>query len=107
MVGNPMYSIFPSAETGISPAHKEKRQLAMIVKLLKAAEVAEILGVSRTQAYRLMQMGEIPSVRFGQRTVRVRPEDLKRYIETHTQCQEEEKGKGQFIRGRMDPGVPR
>lgn len=78
----------------------------MIIKLLKAAEVAEILGVSRTQAYRLMQMGEIPSVRFGQRTVRVRPEDLKRYIEKHI-CHEEEKGKGQFIRGRMDPGVPR
>lgn len=53
-----------------------------ISKLLNARQVAEILGVSRTQAYRLME-SELPSVRFGQRTVRVRPEDLKRYIEDH------------------------
>ena len=106
MVGSSLHSIFPSAEAGISLAYKEQRQPAMIVKLLKAAEVAEILGVSRTQAYRLMQFGEIPSVRFGQRTVRVRPEDLKHYIETHI-CQEEEKGKGQFIKGQMEPGAPR
>lgn len=54
-----------------------------ISKLLNAHQVAEILGVSRTQAYRLMET-ELPSVRFGERTVRVRPEDLQQYIESHT-----------------------
>lgn len=52
-------------------------------KLLKATEVAKILGISKTSAYRLMQTGEIPSVRIGQSIVRVRPADLQRYIEAN------------------------
>lgn len=51
-------------------------------KLLKAEEVAEILNVSRTEAYRLMR-GELPAVVFGGRTVRVRASDLAQFIETH------------------------
>jgi len=47
--------------------------------LLKGGEVAEILHVSRSFAYLLMSRGEIPTVRFGN-AVRVRPEDLERYI---------------------------
>jgi predicted DNA-binding transcriptional regulator AlpA len=50
--------------------------------LLKANDVARILGVSRTQAYRLM-LTELPSVRFGGATVRVRPVDLEAYINKH------------------------
>ena len=50
------------------------------VKLLKAAQVAEILNVSRAFAYQLMQKGLIPTVRIrGAR--RVCPEDLNRYIQ--------------------------
>lgn len=48
-------------------------------RLLKTEEVAEILQVSRSFAYQLMKRGEIPSVRIGN-AVRVRPEDLQRYI---------------------------
>ena len=48
-------------------------------KLLKANEVAEILGVSRSFAYQLMRRGQITSVRIG-RSIRVRPDDLDLFI---------------------------
>jgi excisionase family DNA binding protein len=48
-------------------------------KLLKPAEVADILQVSRAMAYKLLQQGEIPTVRIGT-LVRVRRADLERYI---------------------------
>ena len=41
--------------------------------------VVEILQVSKAHAYVLMKRGEIPSVRIG-KIVRVRLEDLERYI---------------------------
>jgi excisionase family DNA binding protein len=50
-------------------------------RLLKANDVARVLGVSRTQVYRLMS-ADLPAVRFGG-TVRVRPEDLQKYIVDH------------------------
>lgn len=46
--------------------------------LLKVKDVAAILGISKASAYRLMRT-QIPAVRFG-RTVRVRQEDLERFI---------------------------
>ncbi|MBM3125556.1 MAG: helix-turn-helix domain-containing protein [Chloroflexi bacterium] len=49
-------------------------------QLLKSEEVARILHVSRSFAYLLMKRGDIPTVRIGS-AVRVRPEDLERYIE--------------------------
>lgn len=52
-------------------------------RLLKIVEVAEILQVSRTTVYRLAQIGELPCVRFAGATVRVRAEDLERYISEH------------------------
>ena len=48
-------------------------------RLLKPAEVADILQVSRAMAYKLLHQGEIPSVRIG-KSVRVRRADLERYI---------------------------
>ena len=51
-------------------------------RLLRPAEVAKILGISRAQVYRLIQMGEIPSVRILG-SIRVRPEDLLHCIEEH------------------------
>lgn len=46
--------------------------------LLKATDVAKILNISRSFAYRLMRTGNIPTVRFG-RAVRVRPSDLEEF----------------------------
>jgi excisionase family DNA binding protein len=51
-------------------------------KLLKAAEVAEILRISRSKVYRFMKTGDLPSVRMD-RTVRVRKKDLEEFIESH------------------------
>lgn len=48
-------------------------------RLLKPAEIAEILQVSRALAYSLLQRGEIPAVRIGT-VVRVRRIDLEQYI---------------------------
>ena len=54
----------------------------MEVRLLKSDEVAEILHISRSMAYLLMQRGDIPTVRIGS-AVRVRTEDLDQYIKSH------------------------
>ena len=48
-------------------------------RLLKPAEIAEILQVSRALAYSLLQKGEIPAIRIGS-LVRVRRVDLEQYI---------------------------
>lgn len=52
----------------------------MELQLLKSDEVAEILKISRAMAYKLMQRGEIPSIKIGS-AVRVRVEDLEKYVE--------------------------
>jgi len=52
-------------------------------RLLKGDEVARILNISRSQAYKLMQHGGIPTVRIG-RSVRVRYESLWKFIEENT-----------------------
>ena len=49
-------------------------------RLLKPAEIAEILQVSRALAYSLLQRGEIPAIRIGS-VVRVRRIDLEQYID--------------------------
>jgi len=53
--------------------------MADLKKLLKAYQVAERLNTSKAFAYTLLQRGEMPVVRMG-KTVRVRPEDLEKYI---------------------------
>ena len=49
-------------------------------RLLRPEEVAETLNISKSLAYRLLQQGQIPTVRFN-RTVRVRQMDLEAYIQ--------------------------
>jgi excisionase family DNA binding protein len=51
--------------------------------LLKARDVAVRLAVSVPQAYRLIHSGAIPLVRVGERSIRVREQDLERYIRKH------------------------
>ena len=47
-----------------------------------AVEIAQILKISKSLAYRLIAQGEIPAIRFG-RTVRVRQEDLEQFVEKY------------------------
>ncbi len=49
-------------------------------RLLTGYEVAQKLSISKSFAFLLMQRGEIPTVRLG-RLVRVRQEDLEKFIE--------------------------
>lgn len=48
-------------------------------RLLRPEEVAELLNISKSLAYRLLQQGQIPAVRFN-RTVRVRKADLEAFL---------------------------
>ena len=49
-------------------------------KFLKADDIAEIFGISRSKAYRMMRLGEIPTIKIGEKNLRVRTEDLQEYI---------------------------
>ena len=51
--------------------------------LLRPAEAAETLGVSRSRIYELLAAGDLPSVRLGQ-CVRVPSDALRRWVEEHT-----------------------
>ena len=55
----------------------------MYDKLLKGGDIAILLGVSRSLAYRMMRSGEIQSIRFG-RTIRVKPEALDKFLQERT-----------------------
>ena len=53
--------------------------------LLNAEDVAERLAISKSFAYQLMRLGEIPIVKLG-RAVRVREQDLIAYVAKNTQA---------------------
>lgn len=48
--------------------------------LYRAGEVASMLNISRSMAYRLIQQGTIPSVRINH-SVRVRQSDLEEFLQ--------------------------
>lgn len=52
------------------------------MELLKMRDVARILCVSLSQAYRLAYSGELPIVRMG-KSIRVMKSDLEEYIRQH------------------------
>lgn len=54
-------------------------------KLLKGKEVAESLSISRSQAYLLMRNNQIPTIKIG-KSIRVRADDLEKFINTHRVC---------------------
>jgi excisionase family DNA binding protein len=47
---------------------------------LKVPEVAKELGVPRSRAYELIQHGELPAVRIGERSIRVNRRELERFL---------------------------
>ena len=53
------------------------------VVLLRAVEVARLLGLSRSQIYQMMAGGQLPVVRIG-RAVRVPKRALAEWIRTNT-----------------------
>jgi excisionase family DNA binding protein len=55
---------------------------SQFTNLMTGEEIAKILHVSRAYAYQLMRQKLIPTVKIG-RSVRVRPEDLERFIDAN------------------------
>jgi excisionase family DNA binding protein len=49
-------------------------------RLLRLAEVADRLAISRSMAWKLIAIGELRSLQIG-RAVRVRPADLEAYLQ--------------------------
>jgi len=47
---------------------------------LKVPEAAELLGLPKTRAYELIQQGELPAVRIGERSIRVNRSELERFL---------------------------
>lgn len=48
-------------------------------KLLKAEQIANILGISRSKVYQMMRLREIPTITLG-KNVRVSRDDLENFI---------------------------
>jgi excisionase family DNA binding protein len=47
---------------------------------LTVPEVAADLHIPRTRAYELIQRGELPAVRIGERSIRVNKAELERFL---------------------------
>ena len=60
--------------------------------LLKVPEVASMLQIGRGRAYELVAQGVIPSVKLGNKSVRVPTEALKRWIQERESGQSSPKG---------------
>ena len=52
-------------------------------RLLTASDVANALGLGLSTIYLLIRRGDLPCIRFG-RAVRVRPEDVEKFIDANT-----------------------
>ena len=55
-------------------------------RLLNAQDVAAALNMGLSTVYMLVERGELPSIRIG-RSVRIRLEDLEKFIESKAQRQ--------------------
>jgi excisionase family DNA binding protein len=47
---------------------------------LTVPEVAEELRIPRSRAYELIQSGDLPAVRIGERSIRVNRQELERFL---------------------------
>ena len=52
-------------------------------RLLTGKDVAHLLKISSSQAYKIMRRGELPAVHIG-KSIRVKPEDLDAFITRNT-----------------------
>jgi excisionase family DNA binding protein len=76
--------ILPSSQVRSSESIPDRGQVSNQLfqdskRLLKATEVAELLGISKSFVYNLMKRGEIPTVRLGT-ALRVKQSDLEEFI---------------------------
>lgn len=59
--------------------NSQPSQIDFTKTYLKAKTIAQVLGISRSKAYQILNSGMIPTVRFGS-TVRVHPDDLQEFL---------------------------
>jgi excisionase family DNA binding protein len=62
------------------PAGRQERRGELPERLLRAPEVAEILGVSQARVYELARQRIVPSIRLG-RQIRFDPDALRRWMD--------------------------
>lgn len=53
----------------------------LAVRLLSVAEACSLLGIRRTQFYKLLGRGQLKALKLGRRTL-VRTDELQRFIDT-------------------------
>ena len=47
---------------------------------LRVPEAADLLGIPRSRCYELIQHGELPAVRIGERSIRINRAELERFL---------------------------
>jgi len=47
---------------------------------LRVPEAAQLLSLPRTRTYELIQRGELPAVRIGERSIRVNRQELEKFL---------------------------
>ena len=47
---------------------------------LRVPEAAQLLALPKTRTYELIQRGELPAVRIGERSIRVNRHELERFL---------------------------
>jgi excisionase family DNA binding protein len=47
---------------------------------LRVPEAADLLGIPRSRCYELIQRGELPAVRIGERSIRVNRRQLEQFL---------------------------
>lgn len=52
-------------------------------ELLSVDETADWLAISKPTIWRMIRRGEIPVVKIGQRTIRIKMSDIEDYIQAH------------------------
>ena len=57
--------------------------MSNFINVNQSTEVDAALSISKSAAYQLLQRGDIPTGQIGDKAVRVKPEDLEAFIETH------------------------
>ena len=67
---------------GTLPGEASGRPNGRGPQLLSIPEVCKALGIGKSWTYRRIKSGEIPSVKLG-RSVKIKREDLERYLESH------------------------
>jgi excisionase family DNA binding protein len=62
----------------------ERLTLATLPEYARAAQVAELLGLSRSEVYRMIESGELPSTRVSETAVRVPKVELAAWLRERT-----------------------